>query len=460
MDFRIFLFVLFGLGLILAVGLERRLARSIVPMPVLYVAAGFIVFSLQDWLGMDMPQLNPTTDMFDALALEYVTEFIVIASLAGAGIAIDRPVNWKNWRQIWPLLLIAMPITIAVVAFLGWWALGLPVASAILLGAALAPTDPVLARSVQVGPPGDRERDDVRFSLTVEAGFNDGLAFPFTYLAVAAIGMTSLGMWTVEWFAVDFVWRILAGCVVGWLIGRAGSWYVFERKADEGYAEMDADKERPDRSSIPLKYSTSEGLIVLGTLLLAYGAAEMVEGYGFLAVFVGAVTARQRENASRYHKMSHHFIDQIEKIVLVAVLIGFGGMLASGVLEPLTWPMALIGLALIFVIRPLGGLLAEMLSGLPWTGKLAVAFLGIRGMGSIYYMAYGQTHGVVEGLDVLWATVSFTVIASIVIHGVTSGRLMDYVKQRGHHVHIGEETEMMSLSPDDRASRRQRVEIE
>merc|ERR1711969_195650 len=104
-----------------------------------------------------------------------------------AGIAIDRPVSWRNWRQIWPLLVIAMPLTIAAVALMGWWWVGLAPASALLLGAALAPTDPVLARSVQVGPPGENKRHDVRFSLTVEAGLNDGLAFPFTYLAIAAI---------------------------------------------------------------------------------------------------------------------------------------------------------------------------------------------------------------------------------------------------------------------------------
>ena len=169
---RIFLFVIFGLGLVLAVTLEKWLARFWLSLPIVYVAAGFALYSLP----VDLPHINPTYDGFDALALEYVTEFIVIASLMAAGIAIDRPVSWKNWKQIWPLLVIAMPLTITAVALLGWWALGLPVASALLLGAAMAPTDPVLARSVQVGPPGENERHDVRFSLTVEAGLNDGLA--------------------------------------------------------------------------------------------------------------------------------------------------------------------------------------------------------------------------------------------------------------------------------------------
>ena len=443
MEPRIFLFVLFGLGLILAVTLERTLARLWLSLPIVYVAAGYLVFSLP----LGLPHFNPTVDGFDALTLEYVTEFIVIASLMAAGIAIDRPVSWDNWRQIWPLLAIAMPLTIAAVALLGWWALGLAPASAILLGAALAPTDPVLARSVQVGPPGEDQRHDVRFSLTVEAGLNDGLAFPFTYLAIAAVGMTSLGVWTLEWAALDLGWRVAAGVAVGWLVGRAGAWYVFERGADEEIADVDSGAPR---------YSTSEGLVVLGTLLLAYGLAELAEGYGFLAVFVGAVTARQRENASRYHKISHHFIDQIEQIVLVAVLFAFGAMLASGVLEALTWPAALVGVALIFVIRPIGGLLAEANCDLPFVGRCAVAFLGVRGMGSIYYLAYGQNHGDFANLDVLWATASFAILLSIVVHGIVAGPAIAFAERRNAHIHIGQDTSMPSLSPGERP----RLEVE
>ncbi|HCY03705.1 MAG TPA: sodium:proton antiporter, partial [Erythrobacter sp.] len=284
----------------------------------------------------------------------------------------------------------------------------------------------------------------VRFSLTVEAGLNDGFAFPFTYLAIAAVGMTALGDWTLEWAALDLVWRIVASCAVGYAVGRIGAWYVFEREADAPIEDID---EASDEAENP-SYSTSEGLIVLGTLLLAYGLAELAEGYGFLAVFVGAVTARQRENRSRYHKISHHFIDQIEQIVLVAVLFGFGAMLASGVLSALTWPAALVGLALIFVIRPISGLLAEANCDLPMIGKLAVAFLGVRGMGSIYYLAYGQNNADFAQIDLLWATVSFAILVSIIVHGVVSGPLIRHVEDRRAHVHAGQDTSMAALSPD------------
>lgn len=421
MEPRIFMIAVFGVALVLAVALERKLGKISLSLPMVYMTIGYVL----TLLPIGLPSLNPTADSFDALTLEYVTEFIVIVSLASAGIAIDRPVSWTNWGQIWPMLVIAMPFTVAGVAFLGWWALALTPASALLLGAALAPTDPVLARSVQVGPPMEDERSDVRFSLTVEAGLNDGLAFPFTYLAIAAIGMTSLGSWTLEWVAFDLIWRIAAGVAIGYAVGRIGGWYVFEFEADTPM--KDFEEEGP-------RYQTREGLVVLGTLLSAYAIAEIVEGYGFLAVFVAGVVARQLENRSEYHQISHHFIDQLEHIVLIAVLLGFGMMLGSGVLDALTWPAALVGLALIFILRPLSGMLGLVHCGLPTYGKFAIAFLGVRGMGSIYYLAYGQNSGNFDGLDTLWATTSFAILVSIVVHGVVAGPLVRFTERNNYHV--------------------------
>lgn len=429
MDPRIASFVILGLGLMFAVGIEKALSRSnILSLPIVYVAAGWALFSLP----FNLPNINPLIDSTDIYALEYITEFIVIVSLMGAGIAIDRPLNWPNWKQIWPLLGVTMPITILLVALYGWWALSLAPASAILLGGVLAPTDPVLARSVQVGPPGKDKRHDLRFNLTVEAGLNDGLAFPFIHLAIAAIGMTALGSWTLLWLAEDVFWRIGAGTLVGYLVGWAAGWFVFQR-----YAGSDA----PDVEKSMEEYSTSEGPIVFGALLLAYGLAELCHGYGFLAVFVAAVIVRQREARSSYHRVLHHFIEQIEKVILVAMLLAFGGMLASGVMDELTWAQAGLGLLLIFVIRPLGGLIGEFKSPLPRRGKAAMAFLGVRGLGSIYYLAYAQNHGDFPGMMTLWGTVSFAILASIVIHGTTTMRLMKYVEDAGAHVYRKDDDE-------------------
>ncbi|MDT0630244.1 cation:proton antiporter [Rubrivirga litoralis] len=405
---RILAITALGLGLWGAAALERPLRRVPISLPMVYVALGWILFSLP----LGLPVLDPVGNESHTFAAEVLTEFIVIVSLVGAGLAIDRRFSVPAWGQVWPLLAVTMPLSVAAVAVAGWWGLGLAPASAILLGAALSPTDPVLARNVQVGPPGESERDDVRFDLTVEAGANDGLAFPFTYLAIAAAGATGLGPWLAEWAAVDLLWRVAAGVAVGFAVGRVGGWYVFEQSEETG---DDTDDD------------TNEGLVVMGTLLAAYGLAEIVAGYGFLAVFVGAVAARQREADSEYHAASHHFADQVERVVLIAMLLGFGGLLASGVLDALTVPAAALGLAVLLVVRPLAGMAGMFRSALPWAGRGAVAFLGVRGMGTLYYLAYGQTHATFEGADVLWATASFTILASIVLHGMTAQPIMRWL---------------------------------
>ena len=111
---------------------------------------------------------------------------------------------------------------------------------------------------------------------------------------------------------------------------------------------------------------------------------------------------------------------------------------------------ALVGVALIFVIRPIAGLVAEYRSDLPLTGTLAIAFLGVRGMGSIYYMAYGQNHANFDQLSLLWATVSFTILLSIVVHGVVSGPMLLLVERRRGHIHTGHDETMLALTPDGR----------
>jgi NhaP-type Na+/H+ or K+/H+ antiporter len=420
MDPRILLLTLFGLGLLAAVALERWLERLPLSLPLVYVAVGWAAFALP----LGLPRLDPAGDAAHALAAEYLTEFIVIVSLIGVGIAIDRSFSWRGWRQVWPLLGVTMPLTIAAVGLLGWAWLGLAPAAAVLLAAALCPTDPVLARSVQVGPPGENTRDDVRFDLTVEAGLNDGLAFPFTYLAIAAVGQSALGGWTLEWFGTDVLWRIGVGTLVGYGVGRAGAWFVFERSY-----ETEDDMHAPEET-----HATNEGLVMIGSLLAAYGLAEVVGGYGFLAVFVGGVTARQFERQSDYHEVSHHFIDQVERVVLVAMLLGFGGLLASGIMDALTWQAAAVGLLVVLVLRPLAGRAGTIGHDLPRAGKWAVAFLGVRGMGTLYYLSYGLNKADFGSADVLWATASFTILVSIVIHGVTAGHIMRYLERTGANV--------------------------
>ena len=412
MDPRIFVYTMIGVGIAAALVLEKRLENKPLSLPILFVALGWAVFSLP----LDYGWLHPAFDTELATFSEYMTEAIVIISLVGLGISIDRKFTWKGWKQVAPLLWFTMPVCIAGVALMGWSWLGLAPAGALLLGASLAPTDPVLARAVQVGPPGEAEDDEVRFNLSAEAGFNDSLAFPFVYLAIALSTQASDGSLFAQWFGIDVVWRIVAGWGVGWLVGKGATWLVFRGSESGGKAGF---------------VEGREGLLVMGALFIGYGLAEMIEGYGFIAVFVGGVVARQCEHKHEFHKKTHGFIDQVESVTLVVILIFFGGLLASGVLGALTWWSALLAVVFLLVLRPIAGALGMVGSGLPWKSRLAVGFLGIRGLGSIYYLSYGQVKGEFDKLDVLWSAVAFAILLSIVVHGLSAAAIMKYLKVNG-----------------------------
>jgi NhaP-type Na+/H+ or K+/H+ antiporter len=179
METYLILMVVFGGITLLTSWLPSVLRDLPLSLPIACIALGAAI----GWSSL-APVLasNPLEDRH---LTERLTEFVVIVALMGAGLKIDRRIGWRRWGLAWRLLGVSMPLTIAAIAFLGWSQLGLGVASAILLGACLAPTDPVLASDVQVGAPGEGEEDEVRFALTSEAGLNDGLAFPFVYLAIA-----------------------------------------------------------------------------------------------------------------------------------------------------------------------------------------------------------------------------------------------------------------------------------
>lgn len=173
---------------------------------------------------------KPSPPGWHPAVAEYLSEVCVIVALMGVGLAIDRPLGWRSWKSTRRLLLVAMPLGIVAVAVLGWWAAALTPAAAVLLGAALAPTDPVLASDVQVEGPtsgegSHREDDEVRFALTSEAGLNDALAFPFVYLALFLFAKGPIEDWIVSWALWELLGKIVlgavAGALAGHLVGRA-----------------------------------------------------------------------------------------------------------------------------------------------------------------------------------------------------------------------------------------------
>jgi NhaP-type Na+/H+ or K+/H+ antiporter len=411
------LFALFGVGALLAGVLPRVLERRPLSMPIAFLALGMLVFALP----LGLPDANP---LAHPKLTEHLTEIGVIVALMGAGLKIDRPLSRRGWSSTWRLLAIAMPLTIAAMAIMGWWWAGLVPAAALLLGAALAPTDPVLASDVQVGEPTDEEdsEDEVRFALTSEAGLNDGLAFPFVYAAIAMAGVAGMG-WAGEWALKDVLIKGVVGVAGGLVIGKLLGKLFF----------------RAPKDSLRLA-KHSEGFLALAATFLAYGLVEVAGGYGFLAVFIAARAIRSAERSHDFHQVLHDFAEQTERLLTVMLLLLFGGAVVSGVLAPLTWQAALAGLALIFVIRPLAGFLS--LRGAP--GRTAehwvIAAFGIRGIGSFYYLSYAMTHAEFERVDLLWATVGFVVLVSVVIHGVAVTPIMRVLDRSNERTQTVSET--------------------
>ena len=396
-------FALVGLGMFLAAILPRLVAHRAFSMPIVFLGLGVLVHLLP--LGL----VNPDPRVYPNVA-RHLAEITVIIALMGAGLRLDRPFGRVRWSSTWRLLAITMPLSIAATAVLGWWALGLAPAAAVLLGAVLAPTDPVLASDVQVGEPSEDEEseDEVRFALTSEAGLNDGLAFPFTFAAIAmATKGAAAGNWVGHWLLVDVGYRIAAGLAVGWGIG----WLLgrlFFRAPSERFRLAEH----------------AEGFVALAATFLAYGVGEIVHGYGFLSVFVCACMIRAAERAHGYHKVLHDFTEQVERLLTVGLLVLLGGAIVEGLLGALTWQAAALGLFLIFCVRPTFARLA-LLHGCGTTQeRRVIAFFGIRGIGSLFYLAYALNEAKFPGVDLLWATVTFVIVVSVVLHGVTATPLM------------------------------------
>jgi NhaP-type Na+/H+ or K+/H+ antiporter len=375
--------------------------KTQVSYSVIYVAFGALLYLI---FRNVLPLPDPISKNQTTL---HLTEIVVIVSIMGTGLKIDQPFSFKSWKIPFRLVIITMILSIFIVAILGWSTLGYDVATALLLGAVLAPTDPVLASDVQVGPPHEEEQHTVKFSLTAEAGMNDGTAFPFILLAVtiALLGSPEEASFT-TWFLTDFVYRILAAVVAGYLIGRVLGYLIFRLSEKVEYIVV------------------RDGFIALSSTLIVYGFTEMIHGYGFIAVFVTAITLRNYELGHKFHKKLHDFTDQIERILVSIVLVLFGGSLVSGILDHLTWPLALFGVAFVFLIRPLTGFVSLLGIPLHTKEKFGISFFGIKGIGSFFYLAFALTKAEFAYAHQLWSLVAFTVLLSIIIHGFTATRFM------------------------------------
>ncbi|MGZ8744215.1 MAG: cation:proton antiporter [Nocardioides sp.] len=403
-DYTIYLIA--GIGLFLA-GAIPLLRFSVVSTAMAFVATGVVA----GLLPLPLPGFLPEDNRELILRL---TEVTVIVALMGAGLSIDRRPGLRSWAPTWRLLALTMPLCIASIALLGWSLLGLAPAAAVLLGAVLAPTDPVLAADVRVAGPNSDDEDVTRLTLTSEAGLNDGLAFPFVYLALLMVAGDMESVADVgKWLAWDLVGKVAIGIVVGIVIGRLLALLAFRSPA--GWLRLS---------------ESNEGILALAVTFTSYGVAEALHGWGFIAVFVAGLSIRAVHNEHDYHTKLHDFTHQIERLLTLAALLMFGVACGSGLLDALTWAGFAIAVLLVVVIRPLAGMVSLIGCSGTWAERFAKACFGVRGIGSFYYLAYAFGEESFTDESLLWSTVSAAVLVSVVVHGATSAPAMRYLDRQ------------------------------
>ncbi len=342
----------------------------------------------------------------DASLIERLAELAVIIALFGTGLKLDRPLDWRSWSGVARLLGIAMPLTILGVVAFGTQVIGLSLGAAVVLGAILAPTDPVLAGDIGVGPPGDEDEHEPNFSVTGEAGLNDGLALPFLFLGLFIVAEDG-GGWFGEWLAADVIYGIGAGLAIGAAIGYGlGGLAVWLRERE-------------------LLATAFDAWLAIPSVLMIYAVTEIAGAFGFIAAFAGGLAYRRYESTHETHMAVHDGADVVEKfgelvlILLMGSMLSLGGLGAPGVAGWLLVP------ALLVVIRPLSVVISLVRSDLPPGEKAFVAWFGVRGIGSLYYAAVAAGAGVLGAADselIVWTAIA-CVGVSIVVHGVTAAPL-------------------------------------
>jgi NhaP-type Na+/H+ or K+/H+ antiporter len=426
-------FILIGC-LMLARGLAATtISRLPVTSAIVYLCAGLILGPLV--LGIF--SFNPFKQSH---LLEMLTEIAVLISLFSAGVKMPVPMTLQRWSGPVLLAWLSMSITVGLVTAFAYYVLNLPLGAGVLLGAILAPTDPVLATDVQVRHPDDRDR--LRFTLTCEAGMNDGSAFPFVMLGLGLLGVHELGDYGWRWIAIDVVWASLGAVAIGLaggaFLGRVG-WMLRGRDP---------------------KHEVLDDLVGLGLIGVVYGLSVMLSAWGFLAVFFAGVALRQtelvlagahkdrqgllvadepKEDPAHQNEVqvstltvsgeSLVFKEHLERLSELTLVLLLGGMLT---LDAWNWRAWSTGLFLFIVARPLSVMIGLTASNVPMRVRFITGWFGVRGIGSIYYLMYAINHGLPEVLarDLVQITI-VVVMLSIFIHGTSMKPLMDRFWRRG-----------------------------
>ena len=420
-------FLLVG-GLLLAMGLtSSTLKRLPVTSAIIYLAVGLLV-------GPTVLNLFHFNPLKESALLEVLTEAAVLISLYAAGVKMPVPATLARWRTPILLAFVSMTVTVGMVAAFAHYVLGLPLGAAILLGAIVAPTDPVLATDVQIRHPGDRDR--LRFTLTCEAGMNDGSAFPFVMLGLGLLGLHELGDLGLRWALVDVLWATAAGIAIGVLCGAALAQFAHRLRGKEtGHGLMD-------------------DFLGLGLIGVVYGVSVMISAWGFLAVFFAAVALRQTERklagadpdvpdrlqsngeasdsaalretqayAATVSQGSLVFKEHLERLSELVLILLIGGTLF---IDSWSWRAVSLALFLFMVARPFSVLIGLAGTRTPWTVRGLAGWFGVRGIGSLYYLMYAIQHGLPEkiALELIHMTL-IVVTLSILCHGISVKPLME-----------------------------------
>ncbi|MDB9512366.1 sodium:proton antiporter [Kamptonema animale CS-326] len=356
--------------------------------------------------GVKLIELRP-----DAQFIERLTEFVVIVSLFSCGLKMNRPLKMWAWNSTVRLIGFLMPISIFAVAFIGHFFLNLDWGPAILLGAILAPTDPVLASEVQLAHLEDR--DELRFGLTSEGGLNDALAFPFVYFGIYCLKDSNWENWFKEWVIIDVIWAISAGIIMGILVAKTVSW--FDKKLQH-FRPVD---------------QLMEDFIALSTILLTYSLTEIVNGYGFLAVFVAGMVVQKSYCNPEKPISQLHFIERIEKLAEIGTILILGSILRLKPMLAFAGESLLVAGLLIVAIRPIGAWISTIGTSFHPASRWLFGWFGIRGVGSLYYLTYAFGEGLKGelGEEIAWITYT-TVAISVIIHGISSTPLMSWYEHR------------------------------